>query len=159
MSPAKILIAVKSLKTKNCFGHDCLPLRIIIVGTDILIRPLSLLSFQWNSRAMAYSKTNSNLSKGWQVQNWKLLSEFKPLINFKKFLRNKSLIARAVDDDMSVLMASLDLSAAFDVVNVELLLKRLTIVGLPSDVVELISIWLKSRYFYISIEGENSLVH
>ena len=30
-------------------------------------------------------------------------------------------------------MASLDLSSAFDIVNVDLLLKRLLIVGLPND--------------------------
>ena len=74
-------------------------------------------------------------------------------------LRIQSLITRAVDDDMSVLMASLDLSAAFDVVNVELLLKRLTIIGLPSDVVELISVWLNSRHFYVCIDGESSFIH
>jgi hypothetical protein len=39
-------------------------------------------------------------------------------------------------------MASLDLSAAFDMVNTTLLLKRLVIIGLPTDVVELIKIWL-----------------
>ena len=42
------------------------------------------------------------------------------------------LIARALDDDEYALMASLDLSSAFDVVNVELLLKRLRIMGLRS---------------------------
>ena len=46
---------------------------------------------------------------------------------------------------MSALMASLDLSAAFDVVNIELLLKRLVIIGLPSDVTDLIGIWLSKR--------------
>jgi hypothetical protein len=55
-------------------------------------------------------------------------------------------------------MASLDLSSAFDVVNVGLLLKRLRIIGLPSDLVELISHWLTNRFFYVSIEGGNSYV-
>ena len=40
-------------------------------------------------------------------------------------LQLQSLIARALDDDEFVAMASLDLSAAFDVVNVPLLIKRL----------------------------------
>ena len=74
-------------------------------------------------------------------------------------LRIQSLIARAVDDDMSALMASLDLSAAFDVVNIELLLERLKILGLPPDVVTLIDVWLKGRYFYVSLDGDNSFVH
>ena len=70
----------------------------------------------------------------------------------------QSLIARALDGDMNVLMASLDLSAAFDVVNIDLLLERLRIIGLPPDVVELIDIWLVGRYFYVSIDGNNSYV-
>ena len=53
-------------------------------------------------------------------------------------------------------MASIDLSAAFDVVNVKLLLKRLDIVGVPSDVVSLIETWLTNRLFYVSVDGEDS---
>ena len=74
-------------------------------------------------------------------------------------LQIQSLIARATDSDMSVLMASLDLSSAFDVVNVGLLLKRLEIIGFPPDVIELVSIWLRNRYFYVSVGGSNSYVH
>ena len=37
----------------------------------------------------------------------------------------QSILAKAVDDGNFALMASLDLSSAFDVVNVDLLLKRL----------------------------------
>ena len=47
----------------------------------------------------------------------------------------QSMIARAVDENCYVLMASLDLSMAFDLVNVELLLKRLKIMGFPRDLV------------------------
>jgi hypothetical protein len=68
----------------------------------------------------------------------------------------QSLIARALDDDNFVLMSSLDLSSAFDVVNINLLLKRLNIVGLPTDVVSLIEVWLRDRFYYVSIDGSNS---
>ena len=71
----------------------------------------------------------------------------------------QSIIAKALDDDNFVLMASLDLSAAFDVVNVELLLKRLKIVGLPEDIIELIKVWLSTRYYYVNINGNNSNIH
>ena len=47
-----------------------------------------------------------------------------------------------MDDDCYVALAGIDLSAAFDVVDVELLVKQLTILGLPKDVVKLIKIWL-----------------
>ena len=57
------------------------------------------------------------------------------------------------------MMASLDLSSAFDVVNVGLLLKRIEIIGLPPDVIELISIWLAKRFFYVSVGGINSFIH
>ena len=53
-------------------------------------------------------------------------------------------------------MASMDLSAAFDVVNIELLLTRLRILGLPADVVALIEIWLKNRLFYVQVSDLNS---
>jgi hypothetical protein len=54
--------------------------------------------------------------------------------------------------------ASLDLSSAFDVVNINLLLKRLRIVGLPNDLIELISLWLNDRSYYISLDGKNSVL-
>ena len=64
------------------------------------------------------------------------------------FMRNKitvtvglllqSLITRALDDDNYVAMAGIDFSAAFDIVDVDLLIKRLAILGLPSDVIRLI---------------------
>ena len=58
----------------------------------------------------------------------------------------QSLIARALDDDCYVALASIDLSAAFDVVNVGLLIKRLRILGLPNDVITLIEMWLKELF-------------
>ena len=53
----------------------------------------------------------------------------------------QGLIARALDDNQLVLLASLDLSAAFDIVNVDLLIRRLKVIGLPDDVVSLIRIY------------------
>jgi hypothetical protein len=47
------------------------------------------------------------------------------------------LIAKLLDEEKFVLVASLDLSAAFDVVNIGLLIKRLILVGLPYNVIEL----------------------
>ena len=74
-------------------------------------------------------------------------------------LEIQNIIARALDEDKSVLLASLDLSAAFDVVNIELLIKRMQIVGLPQDVIDLVEIWLKNRMFYVSIDGVNSCLY
>ena len=73
-------------------------------------------------------------------------------------LKLQSIIARALDNNKYVLMASLDLSAAFDIVNVPLLVRRLGVVGLPNDVIELIEIWLKKRYFYVSVNGSESYI-
>jgi hypothetical protein len=53
-------------------------------------------------------------------------------------------------------MASLDLSAAFDLVNVELLVSRLRLNELPMDVVRLIRIWLTDRKQYVEVSGQNS---
>ena len=57
----------------------------------------------------------------------------------------QSLIAYALDSDCYVALAGIDLSAAFGVVDVKLLIKCLTILGLPGDVIKLIKIWLKER--------------
>ncbi len=70
-----------------------------------------------------------------------------------------SMIARSLDNDEFALVSSLDLSAAFDVVDIDLLLKRLEIVGLPEDLISLIKVWLKNRSYYVSIDGENSVLH
>ena len=42
----------------------------------------------------------------------------------------QSLIANALDENNYIFMARLDLSAAFDIVNIELLVKRLDIIGI-----------------------------
>ena len=68
-------------------------------------------------------------------------------------LKIQSIITRAVDKDMSVLMASLDLSAAFDLFNLDLLLKRLKKMGLPEDVLDLLDVWLRGRHFYVEANG------
>ena len=70
----------------------------------------------------------------------------------------QSMIARALDDNEVVLLASLDLSAAFDIVNVDLLIRRLTVAGLPTDIIHLIRVWLKERFFYVSVNGVDSYI-
>ena len=42
---------------------------------------------------------------------------------------------------------------------IELLLKRMRIIGLPNDLVNLVSVWLKQRSFFVYIDGNNSLYH
>ena len=71
-------------------------------------------------------------------------------------LQLQSLIARALDEDNYALMASVDLSAAFDVVNIDLLLIRLGVIGLPGDLVGLIEVWLRNRFFYVEVADHNS---
>ena len=71
----------------------------------------------------------------------------------------QSLLARGLDGDNLELMASLDLSSAFDVLNVELLIKRLYIIEIPDDIVTLISVWLKNRFFYVTVGEDSSDIH
>jgi hypothetical protein len=47
-----------------------------------------------------------------------------------------------MDGDNFVAMSSLDLSAAFDLVSLDLLLKRLRIMGLPENLISLLEVWL-----------------
>jgi hypothetical protein len=46
-------------------------------------------------------------------------------------------------------MGSLDLTAAFDVVNIDLLIKRLKNLGLPEDWMELLAAWLRDRAAFL----------
>jgi hypothetical protein len=55
----------------------------------------------------------------------------------------QSLIARTLDDEKVILMSSLELSSVLNSVNIKLLLKRLRIVGLPNNGIELIEVWLR----------------
>ena len=71
----------------------------------------------------------------------------------------QTIISQALEDDCHAIMASLDLSAAFDTVNIDLLLKRMRTIGLPDDLVGLVEVWLKDRCFYVSIDGNNSLLY
>jgi endonuclease/exonuclease/phosphatase family metal-dependent hydrolase len=65
----------------------------------------------------------------------------------------QSRVAALMDQDQYVAVASLDLSAAFDVVNVDLLLVRLRKKGLPTDVVKLLESWLKDRQSYVEVRN------
>ena len=68
----------------------------------------------------------------------------------------QSRVAALMDQDEYVAMASMDLSAAFDVVNVELLLSRLKIMGLPEDVINLLQSWLTNRICYVEVRNSCS---
>ena len=48
-------------------------------------------------------------------------------------------------------MASVEVSAAFNVVNIDLLMVRLRLVGLPDDLVGLVEVWLKNRFFMLKL--------
>ena len=50
-------------------------------------------------------------------------------------------------------VASLDLSAAFDVINIELLVKRLEQVGIPKDLLKILESWLTDRIAYVEVAG------
>ena len=63
-------------------------------------------------------------------------------------LQLQSLISRALDENNYYVLSSIDLSSAFDIVNLELLFKRMEIFGMPDDVMQLIKSWLNNRLFY-----------
>jgi len=65
----------------------------------------------------------------------------------------QSRIAHYLDQGEYLAMASLDLLAAFDVVNVDLLLKRLKILGFTEDLQLILKSWLTGRAAYVEVEG------
>jgi retron-type reverse transcriptase len=66
------------------------------------------------------------------------------------------IITTNMDIDEYVAVASLDLSAAFDVVNVNLLMERLNAMGMPGDLIQNLSSWLTDRAAYVEVDGECS---
>jgi hypothetical protein len=70
----------------------------------------------------------------------------------------QSIISRALDENNYMVMASVDLTAAFDLVDVGLLVRCLRQIGMPEDVVRLIGLWLSNRTFYVTVDGVGSIV-
>jgi hypothetical protein len=198
MTPENIVIAIKSLKVKNCEGFDRIPVRILIDGIEKLAPILShLFKLIYDHRSIPSQWRISKVKPLLKTGNPAMIENYRPIAHlcsttkifeklilmrltqleslneisltgksqhgFKKQhstatlgLTLQSLIANALDENNYAIMASLDLSAAFDVVNTELLCKRLDIIGIPADVVSLIKIWLTERLFYVEINGVNS---
>ena len=65
-------------------------------------------------------------------------------------------IAKAMDEDFFVAVASMDLSAAFDVLDVELLFTRMKKMGIPKDILLLLRAWLSDRLAYVEVNAECS---
>ena len=173
MDPESITECIKTIKIKNCEGHDRIPQRILVDGSAYLVRPLTVLfemiyrynqlPDQWLVAKVfpVFKKGNKN-----KIENYRPISNlystskiFEKLIlrqilliqenskidftgneqhGFKKAkststagLIIQSIISRAVDTNHYALMASIDLTAAFDLVDTRLLLKRLKIISLP----------------------------
>lgn len=65
-------------------------------------------------------------------------------------------IADAIDGGKTAAAVSLDLTAAFDVINHDLLKKRLELYGIGSQLVDTIMDWLHQRYAFVECEGKSS---
>ena len=61
-----------------------------------------------------------------------------------------------MDKGHYVEVASLDLSAAFNVINIELLITRMGKMGIAPDVADLTHAWLSGRSAYVEVNGECS---
>jgi len=73
-------------------------------------------------------------------------------------LEIQSKIAAICDEGKCAAMSSLDLSAAFDVVNRPLLVRRLKVIGLPEGIVASIQDWLTNRLAYCEVGGVTSIM-
>jgi len=71
----------------------------------------------------------------------------------------QSQIARQIDEGHYVAMGSLDLTAAFDVVDINLLMKRIVTSGLPSDWTELLEAWLRDRAAFVEVSSHRSMIY
>jgi hypothetical protein len=69
----------------------------------------------------------------------------------------QSKLTQLLEKNNYAIMASLDLSAAFDVVNTDLLIARLTVIGLSQDFINIIEEWLSNRNAYVEVDQTNSM--
>ena len=70
----------------------------------------------------------------------------------------KRSLIEAIDKGRWAGLVSIDLSAAFDVVNHGVLITRIENTGLPKDLVSLIENWLNNRLFYVEVGGRTSMI-
>ena len=63
----------------------------------------------------------------------------------------QNIIAKGMEEDCYVAVASMDLTAAFDVLDVNLLLRRMLNLGIPKDVLSLVKAWLGDRIGYVEV--------
>lgn len=68
----------------------------------------------------------------------------------------QSQIGNALDQNEFVACASIDLSAAFDLVDVKELERRLKSSGLPVTLVHLVTTWLSNRFAFVEVDGYRS---
>jgi len=71
-------------------------------------------------------------------------------------LQIQAKISEIFEDGKKASLMSLDLSAAFDVVDHKLLLKIMEETGIPKDITELIKNWLQNREAFVEICGYTS---
>jgi hypothetical protein len=71
----------------------------------------------------------------------------------------QSQIATKIDEGYYIAMGSLDLTAAFDVVNIDLLIQRLKNSGLPLDWMELLEAWLRDRAAFVEVSADRSILY
>ena len=70
-------------------------------------------------------------------------------------IQNK--LANALDNNEYAALVSIDLSAAFDVVDHSLLVKRLQTLNLPPKIINLLNAWLKNRNMYVTVNDSSSI--
>jgi len=71
-------------------------------------------------------------------------------------LQIQAKITEYLEDNMETALLSLDLTAAFDTVDHDLLITRIQNLGVPNDVTKLLESWLKNRSAYVECEEETS---
>jgi len=99
---------------------------------------------------------NIELEKNWNLSGRTQHGFKKGRSTVTAALELQDCIARAMDEDNYVAVASMDLSAAFDVLNIDLLLLRMRRTGLPRDVLDLVSAWLRNRIAYVEVDSDCS---
>ena len=92
MTPLEVLNAVKSLKTKNCEGHDRIPQRILIDGIQYLLDPLSkIFNKIYNTKTIPEQWLIAKINPIYKMETLKtlkIIGQFQTFALLPKFLKN-----------------------------------------------------------------------
>ena len=89
MTENDVLKAVKSLKIKNCEGHDRIPQRALIDGIELLIKPLSVIFNKiYHTKVIPEQWLIAKINPIFKKGNTQCVENYRPISNLCSVSKN-----------------------------------------------------------------------